>query len=210
MEKENFLLQNIAEKIAVGDNPEYKNGWLISLFGGIFTGFLISYILLYVIIRNDDYYSLFFPLQILISVIYFFLVKRDIAEGKKGLVAESIYNDLYYLKNSFSSKFDSSYESISFTVENFVIRFSNTGGFRVAYFEKIDSLENFDEDSILAFFIKYYLEIDKIIVEHNTGTFSNKENGAILLIVNNYYFIENLLKHRKKLRHPRQRIRHWI
>ncbi|MDD4151247.1 MAG: hypothetical protein PHR68_01410 [Candidatus Gracilibacteria bacterium] len=238
MEKENFLLQNIAEKIAVGDNPEHKNGWLSSLFGSILGSFVISYLFVFNVLEYSTTYLSYkmdqlidnmkdssasaadipigeslssmlknlmmndaIIITLVMAILVFWYIKNDLPDSKKELVLKSICDDLDYLKDSFSSKFVSESDFILFISGNFVIKFSYENGFRVAYFEKNDFLqENINNDDVLSLSIKYFLEIDKLIVEHNTGTFSNKENGAMLLIVNNYYFIENLLKHRKKLR----------
>lgn len=193
-----FILQNIAEKIALGDNPEYKNGILASFFWGIVAGFIVSYFLLYVIIKNQEYYFLTLPLFTFVVIVYFFTMKGDIADGKKDLVVKSIFDDLNYLKNSFSSKFDLKPNFMLFVSGNFVIKFSDEGGFRVVYFEKNESLQDINMDDVLQLTIKYFLEIDKLIANFNVGTSLNKD--STLLIVNRNYFVENLLKQRKKLR----------
>jgi hypothetical protein len=198
-EKESSL-QDVAEKISVDDKPEHKNGWFGSMFGGIVMGFGFSYLLLFVFLKNPYYDYLFLPLSGIIAVIAFFLIKDDINDDKKELVANSIFNDLYHLKDAFVAKFDSRYDSISFIVENFYIDYRKGQGFVVVYHDKFDFLKDADKTNPIELAVLYQLNYESVITAINKGETSHKFSDTKILVVGKNYFIDTLLKYRKELR----------
>lgn len=195
-----FSLQNVAARISLDDKEEHKNGWFGSMFGAGIIGLVVSSILLFMILKNPEYKQYFWHLTAFVAVIAFLLIKDSIDKDKKGLVADSLFDDLYYLINSFSSKFDSRYESVSFIIGSFYMNYKKEGGFIVFKHDNIKFLSPDDYENFVILDSVHHLR-----VLDNIAFIKTRENVSrfhfdthMLIRGKNYHNL--LLSNRKELR----------